>query len=151
MVHIAVCSSFVTVAHNVIKNGFVKLSQAFRSAFPHIAYHSHSAKRRLLQLPLVALCVSEAKSGLSEVYLFENSSGVDYRQFLNLLNTLHFQKNSRELAMSKSDLKDILSLAKTDKERECARMLYGNHQVFRQQQQEGYMVVCTSIVWNFCF
>ena len=115
------CSSFIAVALNVIENGFVKLSQAFKTAFPHVAYHSHSAKRRLLQLPLVAFRVGEPRSGLSEVYICEHFSGVDYQQFLKLLNALHLQKKSRELSMSKSELKDLLSLAQTDKERECVR------------------------------
>ena len=60
-------------------------------------------------------------SGLSQNYLFEKFSGVDYRQFLHLLNVFRAEKASKKLAMSKKQLSDILSIAQSDRERECIR------------------------------
>ena len=60
------------------KNGFVLLAKAFRSAVC-----SHSAKQRVLRMPLAAIRVGTPESGISEVYLFELIQGVDYHQFLH--------------------------------------------------------------------
>jgi hypothetical protein len=86
-----ICPPLLTVAQMVLDSGYVLLSEAFRSAFPLVTYHSHSAKR-LLQLPLVALRVGNPESGFSEVYLFEHFRNVNYQQFLRLLNTFHAEK-----------------------------------------------------------
>lgn len=111
------CPSLLTVASDVLNNGFSLLSSSFKSAFPQITYHSYSAKRLLLQLPLVSLRVGDLKSG----YIFEKVTGVCYRQFLHLLNVFHAEKCSKKLAMSKKQLSDILSIAQSDRERECIR------------------------------
>ena len=43
------CFGMQAVATSVLENGYVRLADAFRAAFPGTTYHSHSAKRRLLQ------------------------------------------------------------------------------------------------------
>ena len=43
------------------------LAKAFRSAFPSIIYHTCSAKRRVLRMPLAAVRVGAPESGVSEV------------------------------------------------------------------------------------
>ena len=58
--------------------------------------------------------LGDLKSSLSQNYLLEKFSGVDNRQFLHLLNV-------KKLAMSKKQLSDILSIAQSDRERECIR------------------------------
>ena len=95
------CTSFLSIANTIIENGFVLMSKAFRSAFPTLSYHPQNARRRLLRMPLVALRVGCPKSGLSEIYLFEHFKGVDYQQFLCLLNSFHLDKFSKKVAMSK--------------------------------------------------
>ena len=117
----SLCPPLLSVAQKIIEGGFVLLSQAFRSAFPHRTYHSHSAKCCLLQLPLVAMRVGNPQSGLSEVYLFEHSPNVNYQQFLHLLNAFHLEKSTKKLFMSKEQLRGILSIAKSDRESECIR------------------------------
>ena len=114
----SLCPPLLSVGKKIIEGGFVLLSQAFRSAFPHKTYHSHSAKCCLLQLPLVAMRVGNPRSGLSEVYLFEHSPNVNYQQFLHLLNAFHLEKSTKKLFMSKEQLRGILSIAKSDRERE---------------------------------
>lgn len=72
-------------------------------------------------MPLVSLRVGEVKSGFSQNYLFEKFPGTDYHQFLHLLNMFHAEKCSKELAMPKKQLSDILSIAQSNRERECIR------------------------------
>ena len=69
-------------------------------------------------MPLAALQVGCPKSGMSEIYLFEYSKGLNYQQFLWLLNSFHLEKTTKRLSMTKQQLKNVLSLAKSDRERE---------------------------------
>lgn len=61
----SLCSSLLTIAKMVLENGFVLLSETYRSAFPHVTYHSSSAKKRVLQMPLVSIRVGQPESGVS--------------------------------------------------------------------------------------
>lgn len=117
-----VCPPLLTVARMVLDRGYVLLSEAFRSCFPTVTYHSHSAKRCLLKLPLVALRVGPPESGVSQVYLFEHFPNVNYRQFLHLLNDFHAEKTKKKLLINKQQLKRILSIATSSRERECIRI-----------------------------
>ena len=117
----AECPSLLQVAKIVLENGFVKLSDAHRSAFPSVTYHSHSAKRKFLKMPLAALRVGLPESGYAEVFLFERFAGVNYRRFLQLLNRFHAERHSNKVAMWKDMLRDLLQLACSDRERECIR------------------------------
>ena len=117
----SVCPAFLTVSQTIPEKGFVQLSQAFKSAFPQVTYHSYSAKCRLLQLPLVALRVGQPQSGVSGVYLFEHIPNVNYRQFLHLLNAFHSRTITERLIMTKEQLHGVLSIAQSDRERECIR------------------------------
>ena len=116
-----VCPPLLNVAGMILEAGYVLLSEAFRSAFPEVTYHSHSVKHRLLQLPLVALRVGNPDSGFSEVYLFEHFPNVNYQQFLRLLNTFQ-EKSKKKMLMSKEQLKRILSIATSPRERECIQV-----------------------------
>lgn len=93
----SVCPTLLGISEAILSNGFLLLSQAFKSAFPHVTYHSHSAKRRLLQLPLVAIRVGQPKSGVSQIYLFEYIPNINYHQFLHLLNAFHKEKVTKRL------------------------------------------------------
>ena len=66
----SVCPALIHISNIILEKGFLQLSEAFKSAFPDTTYHSHSAKRRLLQLPLVVVRVGQPQSGISEVFLF---------------------------------------------------------------------------------
>ena len=112
------CFGFQSVTTSVLENGFVKLADAFRAAFPGTTYHSHSAKRRLLRLPLAALRLGNTDSGQSEVYLVEHSPAVNYCKVVNLLSSLHSMAEA-SLNMKKQELKELLQLAQSDREREC--------------------------------
>lgn len=71
------------------ENGCVQLAKAFKLGFPNVAYHTYSAKRKVLKMPVAALRVG---SGKSEVYL---SKGVNYQQLLCLLNAFHLAANTK--------------------------------------------------------
>ena len=103
------CPGLVSIAQSILTNGFVPLSEAFRATFPNVSYHSHSAKRLLLQLPLVAVRIGQAESGLAQVCLFEHHPGV---RFLNLL------ERRSKLSISKAELGELLNIAQCDHERE---------------------------------
>jgi len=77
------CFGLQSVATSMLENGFVKLADIFRAAFPGRTYHSHSAKRRLLRLPLAALRLGNTDSGQSEVYLAKHSPAVNYCKVVN--------------------------------------------------------------------
>lgn len=112
----------MAVVRMILDRGYVLLAEAFRYAFLNVTYHSHSTKRRLLQLPLVALRVGHPQSGFSEVYLFEHFPTVNYHQFLRLLDRFHTEKTNKRLLMSKQELKHVLSIATSSRERECIRI-----------------------------
>ena len=48
------------------------MASVFRKVYPNVTYISANAKRRLLQLPIVAVCiVNSAKNNQSELYLMK--------------------------------------------------------------------------------
>ena len=114
------CFGFQSVTTSVLENGFLELADAFRAAFPFTTYPSHSAKRRLLRLPLAALRLGNTDSGQSEVYLVEHSPAVNYCKVVNLLSSLHSMAEASP-NMKKQELKELLQLAQSDRERECIR------------------------------
>ena len=82
------CSGLQAIASAVLHEGYIRLSDAFRMAFPGVTYHSQSAKSRILRLPLAALRLGNPSCGNSEVYLIEHSPGNDYHHLLNLMTGL---------------------------------------------------------------
>ena len=73
----------------VLEDGVVSLADAFKSAFPGFTYKSSTAKRMLLQMPLVAVHMGDIASGTSKVHLIEYLPRVDYTQLQSILNQLH--------------------------------------------------------------
>ena len=115
------CVGLLQVANSVLENGYVKLSEAFRSAFPHLTYQTNSAKKKLLKMPVVALRVGSPSSGFSETYLIEHHPNFDHNHSLKIFCQLHEKERSKKVGLSKSELHDLLKLAQSDRERECVR------------------------------
>ena len=86
-----------------------------------MTYNTHNAKRRLLQLPVVALRICEASSGTAEVNLMEVVRGVDYVKFQRVLVTQASREASSSPALTKNGLRQLLSVAQSDSERELVR------------------------------
>ena len=70
-----------------------------------MTYNTHNAKRRLLQLPVVALRIREASSGKAEVNLMEVVRGVDYVKFQRVLATQASREASSSPALTKNELR----------------------------------------------
>ena len=58
------CPGLLFVANSIVAERYVKLSTAFCSAFPGVTYHAKNAKRKLLKMPIAALRVGTAASGM---------------------------------------------------------------------------------------
>ena len=115
------CIGLLQVAKAILENGYVKLAEAFHSAFPHLSYKTNSAKQKVLKMPLVALRVGNPAGGLSETYLIEHHPDVDYNTSLKLFSQLHEKEHTRQVGLSKQELHDLFKLTKSDRERECLR------------------------------
>ena len=101
----------------ILKNGIEALSVVFKAAFPAVTYHAINVKRRLLQMPLVAIRIRGLQKGHSELYLLEKSEGFDYvkltRFMCNNMPTL------ARKGILKEELKQLLRLTQSEREREC--------------------------------
>jgi hypothetical protein len=104
------CNSMIQAAEIVLKHGIVSMATVFKTVFPNVTYHAVNAKRRLLQIPLVAIRI------WGELYLMEKVDGLNYPIITGFIAN---QKQKREVGMIKSELKQLLTIATTEKEREC--------------------------------
>ena len=113
------CPGLINTAKLVSDHGFYSLSAAFKSSFPDISYSSGTAKRKLLQMPLVAITLGEPSSGKSEVYLMEAVNGLDYQKLINFLESKLC--NGVMTGLSKEEMRELLSFVRSDREREVLR------------------------------
>ena len=100
----------IKVANLVIEAGVCSLHSVFKAAFPSVTYHTMNAKRKLLQMPLVAF------QGNKEVFLMELVEGVDYLKVVHFINAC-MVSNTGSKSMSKLELNKLLLLARTDREK----------------------------------
>lgn len=114
------CKSMIQAAEMVLKDGIVPLAVVFKAAFPTVTYHSVNAKRRLLQMPVVAFRVKGLQKGQSQLYLMEKIEGLDYGQLANFLSK-NIEQLSRKQGITKEELKQLLRITQSERERECIR------------------------------
>ena len=116
------CERLLHVAMIILEQSYCSLAQAFRVASPDGKYTSELARRLLLQMPLVSIRIGNASQGNSCSILMEKFSGTDYRKLGAIMNSLaantHLPKG---VSLEKSVVKMLLSIAKSDRERECLR------------------------------
>lgn len=110
------CDCLLMVAQNIADNGYVTMSEAFRRSFPDIKYTAEIARRKFLQMPLV---VGDPSSGTSCSYLLEHQPGTDYNAIHQILSVQ--KEPSKQPGITKASLREILSLAQSDRERELIR------------------------------
>ena len=79
------CSGLSSVASHVLEHGFYSLSEAYKTAFPHLHYRAQDALQLLLQMPLAGVRVGTPESGISAWYLLEYIEGVNYIHVVRLL------------------------------------------------------------------
>ena len=113
------CDSMVKAARCVLTSGVCSLQSVFTKVFPSVTYHTLNAKRRLLQMPLVAIQVWNRNTKKPEVQLIELVQGVNYLKVFHLLNGLCTK--SPQPSLSKSELNQLLLLAQSDRERELIK------------------------------
>lgn len=89
-------------------------------AFPGKTYHTLNAKHQVLQMPLAALRLGDCKSGLSQVFLMEYITNLNYQQLVPILS-VHCYKCTENSVMNKGKLQQLLKLACSDRERQCIK------------------------------
>lgn len=93
----------LSVAKSNEQNGWEKLGEACKSAFPNVSYTPHYARRRLLQMPLVCIRV-DYKQGVHECFLLESIPGVNYQHFTHLFQAVTRHTPQQTTTLSKQDL-----------------------------------------------
>jgi len=114
----------------VLRDGFCLLSSAFKVASPNSKYQTDTARRLLLQMPLVSVCVGNPSSGKSFTLLIE---GMDFAKVGLILNHLTTSFASSDLSsLEKSCVKLLLSLAQSDRELDLLSMQFLKLQACQQ-------------------
>ena len=107
------------VAEAVANQGYIKLSDAFKFAFPSQTYKTDIARQRLLQIPLACIRLGDPKLGNSCWYLVAHVEGVNYSKFACFSEALLTNKTAATI--QRSEIKALLGLAQSDRERELIR------------------------------
>ena len=115
------CEHFLQVAKIVLEQGYCSLSKAFNMAAPGIKYDANRARSLLLQMPLVSVRIGNPAKGYSFSILMEKYPGTDYAKMGTILNGLTATQSPTGTSLEKSTVKMLLSIAKSDRERECMR------------------------------
>ena len=91
----------------------------FTTIFPSVTY-ANNAKRRLLQMPLVALRL-QCSNDSAKLYLMEKVDSLDYEKVLKFLKSQILITKYSRCGMSKDELQQLLLIAQSERERECIR------------------------------
>lgn len=113
------CIGFLSVAKQILDEGFIKLNEAFAMSTPGVKYKAKDAKRKLLQMPLAALKIKESKT--YTIYLVSKETNLELTRSLLKRKDWGFQNTGMQ--MSASLVKELLSATESDAERE--RLTYG--------------------------
>lgn len=99
-----------------------------------LSYHKC---KLLLQWHLVIL--------IAEVYVLEYVAGFNYGHLQAFLSQFYLKSVAKIPRISKDDLKEILKLATSRRERECISIQLSEHLDYQKQQHENIMVLKISI------
>ena len=113
------CIGLLSVAKQILDEGFIKLNEAFAMSTPGVKYKAKDAKRKLLQMPLAALKIKESKT--YTIYLVSKETNLELTRSLLKRKDWGFQNTGMQ--MSASLVKELLSATESDAERE--RLTYG--------------------------
>ena len=114
------CTAMLSIANTILDDGYAKLSSSFRTAFPALTYKADIARQKVLQMPLVCIRFGTPKEGTSSWFLFEYMEGVNYNKFACFAEALVHRVHSQP-TIDKTEVKAILKLAQSDRERELIR------------------------------
>lgn len=113
------CIGLLSVAKQILDEGFIKLNEAFAMSTPGVKYKAKDAKRKLLQTPLAALKIKESKT--HTIYLVSKDTNLQLTR--SLLKRKDWGSQNTGMQMSASLVKELLSATDSDAERE--RLTYG--------------------------
>lgn len=113
------CIGLLSVAKQILDEGFIKLNEAFAMSTPGVKYKAKDAKRKLLQMPLAALKIKESKT--YTIYLVSKETNLELTR--SLLKRKDWGSQNTGMQMSASLVKELLSATESDAERE--RLTYG--------------------------
>lgn len=117
------CARIVDFIQIITEEGYCLLRKAFNIVCPGIIYSPDKARRKLLQIPVVAIRIGDVNKGNSFTILTESMHGVNYVRIGALINglietTAYAQAHPM---LEKNCVKMLLEMAQTDRERECMR------------------------------
>ena len=115
------CSRCLKLIEIVYEQGYCMLPEAYRLVSGDVKYTAEHARRKLIQMPLVAICIGDPITGHAFTILMEKFSGTDYSKFGAILNGLVSVKPAVGDSLRKSVVKMLLSVAQSDHERNCLR------------------------------
>ena len=82
---------------------------------------------------------------IAEVYVLEYVAGFNYGHLQAFLSQFYLKSVAKIPRISKDDLKEILKLATSRRERECISTQLSEHLDYQKQQHENIMVLKISI------
>ena len=116
------CNGLVMVGRTILEKGYIVLSDAFKLASPGVKYSAENARKKFLQMPLVAIRIGNPMKGHSFSVLMEMCAGLDYSKLGIILNSLILtEAATKRGTLEKSVVKMLLNIAHSDRERMCLR------------------------------
>lgn len=115
------CAHMIIAAGIVQRETICSLPSLFRQAFPNVTYSSHAAKKRLFKMPLACIRVGKPSDGTSQLVVMEFVKGADYVKIQQMLTTQLKKSPSLTSTLTKQDVKQLLNLAQSNREKECLR------------------------------
>ena len=80
------CPPLLHAAEMLLKQDHIySLDDIFKTSFPGVTYTAENAKRKLLQLPLVAMRLGEPSSGKSKLVVMEKFPQLNYHSLQKVL------------------------------------------------------------------
>ena len=107
------CSRLVEFAKLVKEGGIVELAVTYRMVFPHLAYKSDLAVRKVMQLPVCVFRMTTMGHGSEKLYITGKIDGVDYKSFVPLAEKV-WQTQESVSRLNNTMLKELCNLASSD-------------------------------------
>ena len=73
-------NNLINIGRIVLEQGYIILSEAFKLASPGVKYTAEHGRRKILQLPLVAIRIGNPERGHLFSVLMERFSAIDYSE-----------------------------------------------------------------------
>ena len=136
----------IEAANCILRNGYVKLKEAFKLSCPKaVSYTSSHARQKLLQMPLAAIRIGSRAQGTFHFVVVAKQQSINYTVFQSLLDKS--LQSSKVETLSKDKLIELFFLAVSEAEKERlryavvkasslsstqARKIYGFHDMNRR-------------------